>query len=269
MSLSKVQINRKDFQIKLLVFGYVRESVNKCALHTPDPLILIILAFFYLMESFQKTDGDGLEISEDGLSITRVSKDDGKKAYGIIDIDSNSDTLSIWKIKMNRRENTFMVGVMAIRTNDTIEWSSRRAQYMLFSQTTRSTLLCSGGAHLKLNDDIVKTGDIITIELDLNARKVTFSLNDKRFESKDLSNDISDNDMKYYLVCRVGKYGKLGHQMTIMDFIHLVLLKSNFLLNQKNPRKSLSNNGCSSNFSVFDFTILPGIFSKEYHQSRC
>ena len=217
MSLSKAQIDGIDFKTKLLVSGYVRKSANKDRLDIPDPLILIILAFFHLMEAFQKVDGDGLEISDDGSSIKRIGKDDGTKAYGTIDIDSKSNTLNIWKIKINRRENTFMVGLIAIKADDTIKWSSRQAQYMLLSQSYRIVLLCSGSNHTKLND-IVRTGEIVTIELDLSARKVTFSLNDEKFESKDLSNDISDDDLKYYLVCRVGRGGNLGHQMTIMDF---------------------------------------------------
>ena len=218
MSLSKAQIDRIDCQTKLLVSGYVRKSADAYILDIPDPLILIILAFFYLMESFQSVDGDGLEISKDGLSITRVSKD-GTSAYGTIEIESKSKTINNWKIKIDQRETVFVIGVIAIKADNKIEWSSRSAQYVILSQRSRCVLLCSGSSYTKLNDDIVKTGDIITMELDLNARKVTFSLNDKKFESKDLSNEISDDDLKYYLICRVAKTGDLGHQMTIVEYL--------------------------------------------------
>ena len=218
MSLSKVEINRIDAKTKLCISGYVRQSASEYVLDIPDPLILIILAFFHLKESFQKTDGDGLEISQDGLSITRISKDDGYKAYGTIDIDPKSNTRNVWKIKIDQRENAFMVGLMAIKADDAVKWLSKQAHYMLFSQSYRSSLLCSGSGHTKLNDDIVNNGDIITIELDLSARKVIFSLNDKTFESNNLSSEISDDESKYYLVCRVGRNGNLGHQMSIMEF---------------------------------------------------
>ena len=64
-------------------------------------------------------------------------------------------------------------------------------------------------------------GDVIIIELNLLERKVKLSFKDKEYESK-LSKQVPDQDMRYYLVCRMGLRG-LGHQMSIVDFSSIEL----------------------------------------------
>ena len=215
MSSLYIDLNGVDSKTKMLIFGFVTQNCMIFALNIPDPLIMIILAFFYLMESFKSVNGDGLQITNNGLTIKRIGKN-GFNAYGAIGIDPQSKTLNTWRIKIDERKSAVMIGLIAIATDSEIQWISKKAHYILFCHRSMSKIFCSGSSSHKMEDVIAKSGDIITMALDLQNRKLYFTINDVQHEAI-LSPNISDKDLKYYLVCKLLD-SDIGQQMSIVDF---------------------------------------------------
>lgn len=85
--------------------------------------------------------------------------------------------------------------------------------------------MCHGRHRVIWNEDVVKNDHTITIELDLNLKKVSFSINYKKFDSKDLSKDFSDDGLKYHLIIRVilSLSDDLGDQFSIIDLASCVI----------------------------------------------
>ena len=107
-----------------VIFGFVTQNCMATGLNIPDPLIMIILAFFYLMESFKSVNGDGLQITNNGLTIKRIGKN-GFNAYGAIGIDSQTKTLTTWKIKIDERKSALVIGLIAIPKDSNVKWESK------------------------------------------------------------------------------------------------------------------------------------------------
>ena len=108
-----------------------------------------------------------------------------------------------------------MVGLVAMKKKAEIKWKSREGGYYLLSNRLKTAINGTGIDVKIFRNDVIETGDIITIELNLSERKVKFSFKDKEYESI-ISENVSFDGLIYYLVCRVGK--GLGHQMSIIDY---------------------------------------------------
>ena len=104
--LKQVKSIKKETQFT--VFGYVRQNENKMALfcNIPSMICYLCLSYYYHGEYFEKA-GDDLQISNDKMTITKVSNKVNwlNTAYGKTWIDSNIDQIAEWKFKMNKLEN--------------------------------------------------------------------------------------------------------------------------------------------------------------------
>ena len=106
---------------------------------------------------------------------------------------------------------------MAIDKEGKVKWESKKEKYLLACRHTGTSIIGNTYVCSHFRGVIVGTGDIITMQLNLSSRKVKFSFKDKEHELS-LSSDICDDNLRYYLVCRVGVSGDLGHKMRLMDF---------------------------------------------------
>ena len=91
--------------VKYLVSGYIHQKQTQNA-SSKDPLLIIylVLRYFFDGEYFEKA-GNDLEISDDGMSIERITQPSASNSlsntvYGSKWIESNSNKLVRWKFKI-------------------------------------------------------------------------------------------------------------------------------------------------------------------------
>ena len=147
------------------------------------------------------------------MTVKRIGEN-GLSVYGKVGIESKSKSLSVWKIKIDQKQNACILGLMA--TGDEVQWGSKRAYYALCSKLIGTFIFASGSTSNRLDDVTINSGDVITLQLNLQDRKVIFGFHDKEYEVP-LCSKISDQELKYHLVCRIG-ISKIGHQISIIDF---------------------------------------------------
>ena len=96
----KAVINYADKLTKYTIFGYLRECK---ALDVPKMISYLIMAYFAVVEYFDKCDENVIKISDDKSTITNIkSLQFGKRSIVFCHQLIKKDTTSIWEFKINK-----------------------------------------------------------------------------------------------------------------------------------------------------------------------
>ena len=99
------QLKMLDNSDKSLVFGFIKMMEKKSNLIAIPLLVFYnILGYYYIHDYFEKC-GDDLQISEDKMTITKITKHrdwNDNNAYGKLWFKSNGNEIATWKFRMNK-----------------------------------------------------------------------------------------------------------------------------------------------------------------------
>lgn len=216
-----------DEASKTIIVGYMRTISDELKVTIPDPLIMIIYSFFYLMDAFAFVAEDSLQISGDGRSIKRISIKGSRypRGLGKIDIDPASKTINVWDINVNKRIDRCVIGIVLMPTDNIRNDKDKSAYLVLVAEHVTAISGRSRDWNKEIeckNDDdsrvIFEDDDVITIELNLITRIVRFSFKQKQYDLN-LSQADSEKGLKYCLMCGIGNYsGESGQEVSIANF---------------------------------------------------
>ena len=123
-----VQAKDADDQLTYLVFGFIKSIQN-----SHDSLSIIPIDIFYLcivflfQPEYFNIMGDGIDVSEDRMTITKSKESIGSwdnTSYGKISILSTSERIVTWKVKMNKCNpmNTRCIGIVSTIDCQNTDW---------------------------------------------------------------------------------------------------------------------------------------------------
>ena len=106
MSIALAVLNKIPAKYQFTVFGYLREQETQLSLDTIPPLVCYLLLKFYYPGEYFKKYSKNIILSDNDMTITRISKPgmDGiwtNYAIGSIAIDSTSKCIAKWTFKLN------------------------------------------------------------------------------------------------------------------------------------------------------------------------
>ena len=203
-----------DTKTKYLVFGFVRIiKINDKII--PIPIIELLIKFYYETEYFSKC-GKYAVISNDKLTITNTAKSgEWSTCYGIQAIESNTELIHVWKIKIN---NSHSMGYISIGID------SSDAQFVdhgfLFKSSSENYCFRADGYKISKGVQIhgycngFFDNDVVEVIVNLSKAEISFTVNDKN-QGVAYSNITKRDDIKYRLA--VYTY-KTNESVTLLDY---------------------------------------------------
>ena len=173
----KINLNKVDKYTKHLLYGFTRNIQKDICLIIPDPIIVIILSFYYLPEYFKDFDKSIFQcINTNDTQINTLSDNTSwSSIYGNIMISSDKQQKCIWKLRLNEFSDVFMIGISSICDIDKRFFVNKNSyNYCYYSKGYK-------GSKEKFETYGTKMGkgDIITMILDCKLKQISFHENDK------------------------------------------------------------------------------------------
>ena len=178
-ALPKIDLNKVDEDTRNLLNGFTRNIQKSMTLTIPDPIIFIILSFYYFPEYFK-------DFAQSIFQYVGNNKDDKKiiksisdnrpwsSIYGNVLISSHKKQKYVWKFRINKFKDPILIGISSTYDVDKRFFVSNDGyNYCYYSNGEKVS-------HSNHNDYSQPFGenDIITMILDCNLKQLSFHKND-------------------------------------------------------------------------------------------
>lgn len=203
--MSKLQefaLDKIDSRTKHLVNGYIREMDSILKQIIPDPIIHFILSFYYLGDYFAKFDTKYWKITDKNTTIEKLKRGGWSipSCFGNMIIRSEQGGIYQWIFKLLKTNTCMDFGI-----------SSNCNMDQAFSVCDDSSNYCARYAAHKVSKDKqvywpgfhYKTGDKLTMELNLDQKSLSFYVNEKfigiAWDNIDVGPDINYRMAVFFL----------------------------------------------------------------------
>ena len=206
-----------DDSTKLLIFGYVRDNNIKMRISNNIPdLICFIIILYCMNEEYFDKPGQNIHISDDKLSITRISGTGyDNTTYCKQWIPSISKMIITWKFKVETYTGTILLGITAnfdtFQNDDFTDYGNDIAPVYALSnngvwESTQSDKAFKSWAY--------SANDEITFILNLKDGNITFQVNNdiKQIIWSDIK---MSEEIKYKLAVVLFK---MNTKLSLIDF---------------------------------------------------
>ena len=179
MSTLKTERAVPDEKSLRLVFGYVRHIENYTGQCLPDPIILLCVSFYFVLNEFFATRGASTEqyLIDESRKVVEVREGYGKEClYGNVAIASESGGIHCWTFKILHKETSMSFGI----TSDT----KNERKFYQNEESSNYSLLYMGYKNSKgksedYDMDSFHDGDCLKMKLDLHTKELIYYHNDK------------------------------------------------------------------------------------------
>ena len=184
--LKKLKLIKQE--IKLTVFGYVRQNEDELSLfcNIPSMISYLCLSYYFHGECFEKA-GDDIKISKDKTTVTKVNKKTNyfNTSYGKTWIDTQIPQIVEWKFKIIKMENVSLkktsIYLCLVSRDNTLndDCNMNMAEQPNFGFPNHGQLCKRDTKAIRVRNvgreqiNFVE-GDIISMILDTNSRKLYF-----------------------------------------------------------------------------------------------
>ena len=219
MSLALSDLKKINNKHQFLVFGFIRNQQNNLSLSIIPPIIsYLCLGFYYHGNYFSKYPTENIKASDDGMTITcyNESYDQGidkyyyNMAYTKIWIESMSDKIAKWKIRINKCVERILFRIVSVEENIGITTSP-------YGFTNRGAAYSYGKGKFIPRDKLrFEQGDIVTIILNTKDASIATERNGDHDNIKMIFTGIeTGDDLKYKLAFNLYK---TNDSVTMLDF---------------------------------------------------
>eukprot|EP01084_Bolivina_argentea_P109856 196260_1 len=226
---------------------------------SPADIISVIQRYFQGEETIYCAS-EGVKISNKLNTMVVVSNDRTcKTAYGSIAIPSQSNIHCYWKIKIDRfKKGNIHVGIVTKRITDKhYAWTD--TQNIFYSFGAQSKDYCHIRSHVQTDKTyaiVAKECDVITVDLNLMKKRVTFYINDIHYGI--IFDDITtSDDIDYYLALQ--STGK-AHQLTV------TVTEFGERVETHSDQKQSAENVQTETFEIMQFNDI--LIAGEIHSNR-
>ena len=202
------EVSAVDRRTKYCVYGWMREMEKELDLGYIPPIISSICILYYRGEEIFKTTSDKIEISKEGKCIKSTAAGwIDHCGYGITKISSMSGNFYQWDIRIHEQSRN----MFAIRFGISSQADILRYDGILQLLGGHYTYLYQSGRVFHNPEEkfkgykqaeSLKTGDKLSLCLDLRKKELTFMINDKCIEQK-CENIKVGEDVYYRLIVSI------------------------------------------------------------------
>ena len=172
-----INLNTVDKNTNNLLHGFIRSIQQQMSFIIPDPIIVIILSFYYFPEYFKDFDKSIFEcIDTDNAQIKAISTNGTcSSIYGNIMISSDKQQKCYWKIRLNQFSEILLFGISSTyNVNSPFFVDESSYNYCYYSQG------CKESQHDRQTyGKRCEEGDIITMVLDCKLNQISFHKNNE------------------------------------------------------------------------------------------
>lgn len=195
-------LRKIDQRTKYSVYGWIRDKEKILKLgNVPSMIKSICILYFRKEEIFDVISYKGIQLSENGKSITAKSDIDGpdNNNYGAMEIESESNTFYKWEFKVTGNKCDWIgFGISSKQIpNDFHEKDFKCIYYIIRNDAgkLRRSSHRRRSCYDSYSDTSFKTGDLISLHLNLKKRKMELMVNGKQrgiaFTNIETSQDIA------------------------------------------------------------------------------
>ena len=228
-----IQIKLHEYindRCKNIVFGYIKKMETKLGLYQNiPPLIIHLCVMFYFPGEYIEKCTQDLAISNNNMTITKIDKDFAwnNKAFGKIWIDSTSNSISKWVIKINSIKDFLnpswahiFVGIVS---NDQDTNATFCSDGNDVSDSPLYLFRANGQHHCienynqykeKILNEKFGTNDQILLTLNMIERKIFLKINQRK-QKCIFENIVKQKGIRYKLAFSLFS---VGNQITLTDF---------------------------------------------------
>ena len=172
-------MDAEEKRIELLFFGHIREiQRDLLSVEVPQSLVLEMIKFYERCDWFSVAhESVVISQTDKGRTVTSTNHGDYRNAYGAAGVVSTTGNRYEWKVRINKRKNSMMMGIASHRNVEggyhvldcayQAGSSSFRRSDGQFSWGTQSQPSCE-----------YETGDVVSILVDFAQKSVSFAVND-------------------------------------------------------------------------------------------
>ena len=181
-SASNRNLNKVDEDTENLVRGFIRNIQESMLLIIPDPIIMIVLSFYYLGEYFKDFNKSIFGCVDKDCQILKCVSTNSpwSSIYGNVIASSDKSEKYIWKLRFNKL-NSGQIGISSnYDVNERFFFNKKSYNYSFYSDGMKVS-------RYDYNDycdkqGVVtryKQGDVITMILDCELKQLSFHKNDE------------------------------------------------------------------------------------------
>ena len=190
-----------QYREQLLVFGFIRNCQSLLPnLIIPSPLYLIFFDYYYISDLFGK-HSPCIEVSGDGNDTIKANTSDRCCAYGYQWIDSISNKLIKYEVRINRCDpfdSATMIGITTDDSNINCAFRQTTEKQIFYAFDNDGDKYWHDAVSYRSYGDTFEQGDVVRMELNLSTGTIIYYIND---ESQGIAfKDIEKgDDIKYKL----------------------------------------------------------------------
>lgn len=215
-------LNKVNKRTKLMTSGWIRKQEKMLKLHNvPTAVTSMCILYTREDEIFDKISDNGIKINTNKKKVIKdkMDDDDYNNNYGIIEIESNSNDIIQWnlKVNMNQRPYEITIGITNVEdVNNAFEELNDDAVYYMFWSNT--CISASGWKYYGSRGQYggcFCDGDLVSLKLNLMTRQISLIVNGKH-EGIAFKNICKSSKIKYKLFVSLKH---IGDSVEIIDFI--------------------------------------------------
>ena len=198
------ELSEVNDKVKYSVYGWIRESARELNLeHIPDVIIAIAILYFrQIRDTFHIYDKEKLKVSND-CSIIETIRDCGSSviSYGKKEIVSTIPRKYKWDFNVNAGQNV-CIGISTSTKIYSNIGDERAVYFMMGWGNKRWNIARKGGGFGVYGDFELKSGDNVSMCLDMRKRELSFVINDEDYGTA-FKNIEQGDDVKYRLMVQI------------------------------------------------------------------
>ena len=173
--MSTKDLDKIDSKTKHLVHGFVREMNSILTQIIPEPIIYVILSFYFLGEYFEIFDPKYYKVTEENKTVTKTSNTGWSvpSCYGKMLIDSDSGGVYEWVFRILTQNTCMDYGISSSYNLD-----------KAFTRSSESSNYCARYAAHKVSKNKqeywsgfhMSPGNCLKMKLDLNKRTLSYDV---------------------------------------------------------------------------------------------
>ena len=176
-SAANVSLTNFDEDTKNLVHGFIRNIQKSVLLIIPDPIIWIVLSFYFAPECFKDFDKSVFKCIDKHCQIIKCvsANSSWSSIYGNIMVSSNRKQKCLWKLRLNK----FNVGLIGISSTYDVD-----KRFFVSVDSYNYCFYSADGSKVSKDDyqdysTAYDEGDVITMILDCKLKQLSFHKNDE------------------------------------------------------------------------------------------